>query len=78
MQIANSKTKLSENSGCHVFVALANTKMKICRNHQTNLIVFHRQAEYLHQQALTYGNIYGVDQWWIGLTDFGKLMILCS
>jgi hypothetical protein len=31
-----------------------------------------RQAEYLHQQAMDYQNTYGIDQWWIGLTDFGK------
>ena len=31
-----------------------------------------RQAEYLHQQAVDYQNTYGIDQWWIGLTDFGK------
>jgi hypothetical protein len=32
-----------------------------------------RQAEYLYEIAVVYDNIYGIDQWWIGLTDLGRL-----
>ncbi len=31
-----------------------------------------RQGEYLNEIAAVYENIYGIDQWWIGLTDLGR------
>jgi hypothetical protein len=31
-----------------------------------------RQAEFLHEMAVLYEIISGIDQWWIGLTDLGK------
>jgi hypothetical protein len=32
-----------------------------------------RQGEYLHEVAKVYENIFGINQWWIGLTDLGNL-----
>jgi hypothetical protein len=31
----------------------------------------YRQGEYLNEIGAVYENIYGIDQWWIGLTDLG-------
>jgi hypothetical protein len=31
-----------------------------------------RQGEYLNEIGAVYENIYGIDQWWIGLTDLGR------
>jgi hypothetical protein len=41
-----------------------------------NKCVFYRQAEYLHSIAKKYESIYayGIDHWWIGLTDAGRYM----
>ncbi len=32
----------------------------------------YRQGEYLNEIGAVYANIYGIDQWWIGLTDLGR------
>jgi hypothetical protein len=34
--------------------------------------LYPRQAEFLHEMAVLYEIISGIDQWWIGLTDLGK------
>jgi hypothetical protein len=31
----------------------------------------YRQGEYLNEIGAVYENIYGIYQWWIGLTDLG-------
>ena len=33
---------------------------------------FYRQGEYLNEIGAVYENIYGIDHWWIGLTDLGR------
>ncbi len=36
----------------------------------------YRQGEYLNEIGEVYENIYGIGQWWIGLTDLGRKYIL--
>jgi hypothetical protein len=36
----------------------------------------YRQGEYLNEIGEVYENIYGIDQWWIGLTDLGWKYII--
>ncbi len=36
----------------------------------------YRQGEYLNEIGAVYENIYGIDQWWIGLTDLGRKHVI--
>ncbi len=38
---------------------------------------FYRQGEYLNEIGAVYENIYGIDHWWIGLTDLGRKHVIC-
>jgi hypothetical protein len=43
----------------------------------TEIVVYvnkhlYRQGEYLNEIGAVYENIYGIDQWWIGLSDLGR------
>jgi hypothetical protein len=35
-----------------------------------------RQGEYLFEIGAVYENIYGINQWWIGLTDLGRKHVI--
>jgi len=37
--------------------------------------IYDRQAEFLHQLAAVYEITTGIEHWWIGLTDLGRLQL---
>jgi hypothetical protein len=43
--------------------------------HVSESVILGRQAEYLYEIALMYENIFGINQWWIGLSDLGNLHV---
>jgi hypothetical protein len=53
-----------------------NVKIKHnCMNKGINKYLY-RQGEYLFEIGAVYENIYGIDQWWIGLTDLGRTHVI--
>jgi hypothetical protein len=44
-------------------------------DHVSESVILCRQAEYLYEIALVYENIFGINQWWIGLSDLGNLHV---
>jgi hypothetical protein len=43
--------------------------------HVSESVLLCRQAEYLYEIGLVYENIFGINQWWIGLSDLGNLHV---
>jgi hypothetical protein len=39
------------------------------------MCTYPRQGEFLHDLAAIYESITGIDHWWIGLSDIGKILI---
>jgi len=48
---------------------LSNLKVIFMCMHKVINKYLYRQGEYLNEIGAVYENIYGIDQWWIGLTD---------